>query len=53
MVWRTQKPPTQPTAKAPMLDKNEVLETMLGEGGPSSGFAELILDRFLIEGRLQ
>lgn len=51
MVWRTKESSTQPTAKTPTLNKNEVLEAMLGEGGASLGVAELVLDKLLIEGR--
>lgn len=53
MVWRTQKPSNPPTAKMLSLDKNEVLETMLGEGAASSGVAELVMDRLSFEGRIQ
>lgn len=53
MVWRMQKPPTQPAAKAPTLDKNEMLESMHGDVGETLGAAELILDRFLIRESLQ
>lgn len=53
MVWRTQKPSNELVAKTPTLDKNEVLETMLGEGAASLGVAELVLDRLVIEGRVQ
>ncbi|AKS46359.1 hypothetical protein SAMN05444287_1474 [Octadecabacter temperatus] len=53
MVWRTQKPSKTPTAKPLSLDKNELLETMLGEGAASLGVAELVMDRLLDEGRIQ
>jgi hypothetical protein len=53
MVWRTQKPSNTPTAKTLSLDKNELLETMLGEGSASLGVAELVLDRLVIKGRAQ
>ncbi|EET47559.1 hypothetical protein [Thalassobium sp. R2A62] len=53
MVWQTQKPSNGLAAKTPTLNKNEVLETMLGEGSASLGVAELVLDRLVTEGRVQ